>query len=111
MTVINLADFRKPENLDAPASVKDKAKFALDTVADQWANDLVHGLMVKFHEGGEVDASDPIYHKLMKGLADITRSMTRHHLGVFDISAAMLQKYPDAEVSVGVFEFKEEDDG
>ena len=45
----------------------------------------------------------------MEGMADLARSMTRHHLDVFDVTALMLQKYPDAEVSVGVMTFDEDD--
>ena len=107
--VFNFSDFQKPENLDAPAIDRDKEKFATDMVADEWANDLVHGLMVQFFERGDVDTTDPVYAKLMEGLSDITRSMTRHHLGVFDETALMLEKF-DGEVSVGVLEYYEGDD-
>lgn len=106
--VVNLNAFRKPENLDEQAGVEDRAKFALDTVADEWANNLVHGLMVEFHKGGDVDPTDPVYHKLMEAMADITRSMTRHHLGVVDVTALMLQKYPNATISVGALQPTEE---
>ena len=100
--VVHLDSFRKPENLDEKAPVEDRAKFALDAVADEWANKLVHGLMVEFYSGGDVDTHDPTYHKLMEGLADITRSMTRHHLNVIDEVALLLQEHPSSEISVGV---------
>ncbi len=114
--VVTLADFRKPEQdveflNDESMGIDDASRFALDVVADQWANDLVHGLMVAFSERGtDIDFTDPVYTKLMEGLADVTRSMTRHHLGVFDETALMLQKFTDGEVSVGVMTLMEEDD-
>lgn len=110
--VVQIADFRKdiPTGLDAPMSMRDQDMFAVDTVADQWANDLVHGLMLNFAErGSDIDFDDPVYGKLMEGLADVTRSMTRHHLGVFDETALMLQKYTEGEVSVGVLTMNEDD--
>ena len=111
--VVQIADFLKPKpdvpEMDQPMSTEDSARFALDTVADQWANELVHHLMLDFSERGtDIDFSDPTYGKLMEGVADVVRSMTRHHLGVFDESALMLQKYPDAELSVGIITFNED---
>ena len=107
MSIVNLNDYRPATNLDVPAS-DDCAKFAVDTVADQWANDMVHMAMVEFQKRTNVDLSDPVYGKLMNAMADIARSMTRHHLNVIDVTSMMLQKYPDAEVSVGVIQPMEE---
>jgi len=109
--IVQISDFRKdiPSDLDAPMSVCDKTTFAVDTVADDWANQLVHHLMLDFAERGtDIDFDDPVYGKLMEAMADVARSMTRHHLGVFDETALMLQKYPNAEVSVGVITLDEE---
>lgn len=111
--VVTLADFRKTETevpeLDQPMNDEDRTRFATDTVADQWANEMVHRLMLDFAERGtDIDFSDPVYGKLMEGVADVVRSMTRHHLGVMDETALMLQKYPNAEVSVGIITMDED---
>ena len=114
--VISLDDFRTqppiPDDLEGPMSLEDQAKFATDTVADQWAGELSHSLMMNFAEGGtDIDFNDPIYGKLMEAMNEIVLSMTRLHLNVFDTTAAMLDKYPDGEISVGVLTpFVDDDD-
>lgn len=99
--IVQLNDFRKkPEPvgdpLDQPMGRRDQDIFATDTVADQWANDLVHGMMKDFYSDPGVDPSDPVYAKLMEAMAGVARSMTRHHLDVFDVTALTLKKHPDS---------------
>lgn len=116
--IVVLDDFRKPapdvpkldvSELDKLMNDEDKLKFKVDTVADGWANDMVHALMLNFAERGtNIDFNDPVYGKLILAVTDVARSMTRHHLGVFDETALMIQKYPEAEVSVGVITMDEE---
>ena len=109
--LVHLADFQKPVSLDAPISDKDKDTFALDLAADEAANDMVHALMVDFYTRfNDVDETDPLYIKLMEGIADLARSMTRHHLGVFDVTTALLRKYPKAEIHIGVMEAADQED-
>lgn len=54
--VLTLDDFRKqppiPDDMDEPMSLEDQAKFAVDTVADNWAGKLSHNLMMDFAEAG-----------------------------------------------------------
>lgn len=105
--VVNINDFRKGETgikpLDQKTNRSEQDMFSVDAVADSWANDLVHSLMVNFADGdATIDFDDPVYGKLMEGLADITRAMTRHHLGVIDTTALSLQKYPEGDLSIGV---------
>ncbi len=111
--VVQIADFRKPVDVvpevAQPMSIAEQAIFSRDVVADQWANELVHEMMTSFAErGDDIDFTDPVFGKLMEGMADVARSLTRHHLGVFDETALMLQKYPEAEVSVGVLTMDED---
>ena len=109
--LVNLADFQKPVSLDAPISDKDKDTFALDLAADEVANDMVLALMLEFNNRfNNVDNYDPIYEKLMEGMADLARSMVRNHLDVFDITTALLQKYPNANIHVGVMEAADQED-
>jgi len=108
--VIQLADFRPLEDPAEKMSDSDRVKFAVDVIADRLANELVHNMMIDFSGRSEnIDFTDPVYTVLMEAMADITRSMTRHHLGVFDETALLLQKYPESTVSVGVLTKNEED--
>ena len=107
--VVQLADYRKPD-LAEEMSDADRVKFAVDVVADRWANELVHDLMVNFSERGDnIDFNDPVFGALMEAMANIVRSMTRHHLDVFDEIALLLTKYPNSTVSVGVLTKNEEE--
>lgn len=111
--VVQISDYRKTKSdvpeMDQSMDESDKVKFAVDVVADQWAGELVHEMMMSFAERGtDIDFSDPVYGKLMEGVADVVRSMTRHHLDVFDETALMLQKYPESEVSVGIITLNED---
>lgn len=101
--LLELNDFRKPASKDAPISDKESTQFAMDIVADKWANELVHNLMMQFAErGNDIDFDNPIYSKLMLALTEVTTSMTRHHLDVFDEMAMTLEKYPEGEITIGV---------
>lgn len=109
--ILQFADFQKPVPLDAPISDKDRDTFALDLAADEAANDMVHAFMVDFYTRfNDVDETDPMYTKLMEGIADLARSMARYHLGAFDITTALLQKYPNANIHVGVMEAADQED-
>lgn len=104
--VVALADYREPEGEtvildDEPMDPMESATFSQDVVADQWANRLVHELVARFAEQADgLNSEDPVYRKLMEAMADVVRSMTRHHLGVYDTIALTLAGYPDAEVLV-----------
>jgi len=105
--VVQLDAFRqKPEPvgdpMDQPMDKRDQDMFAMDTVADGWANDLVHGLMKEFLGDPGVDPTDPVYAKLMEAMAEVVRTMTRHHLDVFDINGALLKQYPESVMIIDV---------
>lgn len=100
--VVQLDDFRKPKPTDE-ITTDEKTQFAIDIVADKWAGELVSELIASFTErSDDIDFTDPAYTKLMDGILMVTRSMTRHHLGVFDEVALTLAKFPAGEISVGV---------
>lgn len=100
--IVQLDDFRKPKPTDG-MTTDEKTQFAVDTIADKWAGELVNELISSFSaRGSDIDLDDPVYIKLMDGLLMVTRSITRHHLDVFDEVALTLAKFPAGKISVGV---------